>query len=199
MNTTNVKEIPGYTFGTDQAPTSPISMKDLELLKQTVLFTSEDEDYLRLAGQVLSEQIDQVLDVWYNFIGAHPHLAHYFTRPDGQLDAGYLANVRQRFAQWIVDTCNRPYDQDWLNYQYEIALRHYRTRKNKTDGVDAPPLIHMRYLIAAIYPFTATIKPFLAAKGHSAADVEKMFNAWFKAVTLQVALWTFPYVDREDF
>jgi hypothetical protein len=199
MCATHLKEIAGYTFGTSDVPVSPISLKDLELLKQTVLFTRDDERYLRTAGQVLAGQIDAILDVWYNFIGIHPHLARYFARPNGQLDAHYLSNVRERFGQWILDTCNRPYDQDWLNYQYEIALRHYRAKKNKTDHVDSAPIIHLRYLIAFIFPITATVKPFLAAKGHSALDVEKMFNAWFKAVNLHIALWSFPYVDREDF
>jgi hypothetical protein len=40
----------------------------------------------------------------------------------------------------------------------------------------------------------ATIRPFLAARGHSPAEVEAMFNAWLKAVTLQAALWCAPYL-----
>jgi hypothetical protein len=35
-----------------------------------------------------------------------------------------------------------------------------------------------------------TIKPYLAAKGHSAADVEKMHGALCKSLQLQTALWT---------
>jgi hypothetical protein len=38
-------------------------MEDLDLLKQTVLFTGEDERYLRMAGEVLEDQIEDVLDV----------------------------------------------------------------------------------------------------------------------------------------
>ncbi|RUR84185.1 hypothetical protein PCC6912_17790 [Chlorogloeopsis fritschii PCC 6912] len=75
----------------------------LQLLKQTVLFTEEDEKYLRQAGEVLADQI------------------------------------------------------------------------------------------------TATIKPFLAKKGHSLDDVEKMYQAWFKSVVLQVTLWCYPYVKDGDF
>jgi len=37
-------------------------------------------------------------------------------------------------------------------------------------------------------PVTATIKPFLSNKGHSAEDVENMYQAWFKSITLQVTL-----------
>jgi len=39
----------------------------------------------------------------------------------------------------------------------------------------------------------ATIWPFLAKKGHSSAEVERMHEAWCKAVMLQVTLWSRPY------
>ncbi|MGC8880538.1 MAG: protoglobin domain-containing protein, partial [Anaerolineae bacterium] len=55
-----------------------------------------------------------------------------------------------------------------------------------------------RYMVAFIYPITATIKPFLARKGHSAEEVEKMHQAWFKSVVLQVALWSAPYAKEGD-
>jgi hypothetical protein len=54
-------------------------------------------------------------------------------------------------------------------------------------------------LIAFIYPITATIKPFLANKGHKDDEVEKMHQAWFKSVVLQVALWSVPYTKPGDF
>jgi Protoglobin len=126
-------QIPGYTYGSEAVAKSPLSIADLELLKQTVLFTEEDEQYLRLAGEVLQDQIEDVLDVWYAYVGSHPHLAYYFSGPDNQLNNEYLAAVRKRFHQWILDTCNRPYDQEWLNYQQEIGLRHTYMKKNQTD------------------------------------------------------------------
>ncbi|MCS6903125.1 MAG: protoglobin domain-containing protein [Candidatus Bipolaricaulota bacterium] len=189
--------IAGYTYGS-VAP-SPVTLKDLEELKKAVLFSAEDEKYLKMAGEVLKDQIDAVLDLWYGFVGSHSHLAYYFSGPDGKPDAHYLAAVRKRFGQWILDTCNRPYDQTWLNYQHEIGLRHHRTKKNKTDNVKSVPHVSLRYLIAFIYPITATIKPFLAKKGHSADEVDKMYQAWFKSVTLQVALWSYPYAKDGDF
>lgn len=71
--------IAGYTFGTEQAAQSPLSLHDLELLKQTVLFTEDDEQFLRLAGEVLQDQIDAVLDLWYGFVASKPHLVYYFS------------------------------------------------------------------------------------------------------------------------
>jgi hypothetical protein len=189
--------IPGYTYGS--AAPSPVTMKEFEELKQAVLFTAEDEKYLKMAGEVLKDQIDAVLDLWYGFVGSHPHLVYYFSGPDGKPDANYLAAVRKRFGQWILDTCNRSYDQEWLNYQHEIGLRHHRTKKNKTDNVRSVPIVPLRYLIAFIYPITATIKPFLAKKGHRPEEVDKMHQAWFKSVTLQVALWSCPYAKDGDF
>lgn len=193
------RAIPGYSFGTETVARSPLSLDELELLKQTVLFTEEDARYLQLAGEVLEDQTDEVLDLWYDFVASHPHLVYYFSDSEGQPDEEYLGRVRERFKQWILDTCNRPYDQQWLDYQQEIALRHTRQEKNETDGAQAPEHIPLRYMIAFIYPITATIRPFLENKGHSPEEVEKMFQAWFKSVVMQVSLWSQPYTKEGDF
>ena len=126
------------------------------------------------------------------------HLVYYFSDREGNPIPDYLAAVRARFGQWIRDTCAARYDETWLNYQQEIALRHTRAKKNRTDQADsAADHIPLRYLIAFIYPITATIKPFLANKGHAADEVEKMYQAWFKSVVLQVTLWSAPYAKQE--
>ncbi|WP_046246473.1 protoglobin domain-containing protein [Hymenobacter terrenus] len=190
------QSIPGYTYG--QVSQSPVSVAELDLLKQTVLFSADDEQALLLAGQVLAPQTDAILDVWYGFVGAHPHLLRYFSF-NQQPDGNYLARVRARFGQWILDICNRPYDQQWLDYQHEIGLRHTTVKKNTTDGAVAEPLIHLRYLTTFIVPLTATIKPFLQNGGHSEAEVEAMHAAWFKAVTLTATLWSYPYVKEGQF
>ncbi len=194
-----VMNIPGYTYDSGSTARSPLTLEELEKLKKAVLFTEEDERYLRMAGQVLADQVEDVLDVWYGFVASHPHLVYYFTDGKGNASDEYLAAVRKRFGQWILDTCNRPYDQKWLNYAHEIGLRHHRTKKNRTDNVRSVPNVSFRYMVAFIYPITATIKPFLAKKGHSAEQVEKMHQAWFKSVVLQVALWSAAYVNPEDF
>jgi hypothetical protein len=179
---------------------SPLTLEEFEKLKETVLFTEEDVRSLRQSGEVLADQTEAILDVWYGFVGSKPFLLEYFRRKtDGEPDARYLAAVRQRFGQWILDTAAANYDQKWLDYQFEIGRRHHRTAKNRTDGVDAPEVIHFRYLTTLIYPITATLKPFLAKKGHSSEEVEKMHEAWLKSVILQVTLWSQPYVREGDF
>ncbi len=188
--------IPGYEYGTVQR--SPVTLAQLAELKQAVGWSDEDERYLKLAGEVLADQVDAILDLWYGFVGSVPALLHYFTGPDGRPLENYLQAVRKRFGQWILDTCRRPYDQQWLDYQHEIGLRHHRTKKNQTDRVQAPEHIPLRYLIALSAPITLTIKPFLASRGHSEETVEKMHAAWTKAVILQVALWSYPYARDGD-
>jgi len=106
--------------------------------------------------------------------------------------------VRERFGQWIRDTCATPYDEDWLNYQFEIGRRHTREKKNEVDDADAVEHIDMCYLVAFIYPITATIREFLADSDHSAEEVDAMYHAWFKSIVLQVTLWTYPYVPEEN-
>lgn len=193
--------IPGYTYGSPELPASKLTLKELDLLLQTVLWTEEDTKYMQMSLDILKDQTDDILDVWISFIAVYPHLAVYFSRKsDQKINKEYLSAVRMRFKQWIIDTARAEYDQKWLDYQYEIALRHYRTKKNKTDGADSVDIIHFRYIPAFIYPITATLKPFLAKKRtHSAEDVECMHQAWMKSVILQVCLWSQPYVKEGDY
>lgn len=190
--------IRGYTYGTPEVARSPVSVEDLKTLLATAAFGDEDRQYLRKAGEVLKDQVEEILDLWYGFVGSLPHLLHYFTGPDGQPIAEYLNAVRQRFGQWILDTCEREYDQQWLDYQHEIALRHHRAKKNRTDGVQAPDHIPLRYVLALAAPIILTIKPFLQKKGHSPEEVEKMHAAWTKAIIVQMALWSLPYAREGD-
>jgi len=189
--------IAGYLYGSDDLERSPVTEEDLALLKQTVLFGDDDERHLRMAGEVLRDQVEAVLDVWYGFVAAHPHLVLYFAGPDGSPIDDYLTRVRARFGQWIRDLCERPWDRAWLDYQEEIALRHTPAKKNQMDAADAPDRIPLRYLVAFVYPITATVREFLARKGHSDEEVDAMHQAWFKAVTLSVALWSRPYAGEE--
>jgi len=176
----------------------PVTMEELALLKTTLLWTPEDDQYLKMAGTVLEDQLDDVLDVWYGYVGGNKHLVYYFNSGD-RPSPEYLGQVRLRFKQWVLDLCNQSYDQNWLDYQHEVGLRH-TSKKGETDQVhNTPKLVHYRYMMAFIYPITVTIKPFLAKKGHSSQDVEKMYNAWFKAVVLSDIMWTKPYIKEGHF
>jgi hypothetical protein len=191
---------PGYALGQPTLARAPYSMADLAALQKSMLFGADDVAALRQSRAILADQTEAILDVWYGFVASTPELVVFFgdTR-SGQPDGAYLAGVRRRFALWILDTADAKYDQAWLDWQYEIGLRHNRVKKNKTDGAHGPAQVDFRYLPALTIPITTTLKPFLAKKGASAADVEKMHAAWVKAVLLQAILWSHPYIKDGEF
>jgi hypothetical protein len=191
-------QIPGYTYGNAAVAKSPISMAQFDELKTSAGFTEEDQRFLQIAGEVLSGQTRQIVALWRRqIIASIPHLARHSRSPDGKPLPEYLAQSNLRFEQWILDTCLRPYDQDWLNYQHEIALRHTAAKKNKTDGVGSTRCVPFGDIIAFVAVMNETIKPYLAASGHLSEQVERMHNAWCKSIQLQLALWANPYTDSE--
>ncbi len=192
-------DIAGYTYGSEALKTSPFSLAELDKLKATLLFSEDDAQWLRKSREVLEPQADKILDTWYGFVGGTPHLLTYFSSRDGVPDGQYLSRVRARFKQWILDTADANYDQDWLNYQYEIGLRHHRKGKNRVDNAKAVKHIHGRYVLALTYPVVATLKPFLQNANYSPEEVEKIHQAWLKSVLMQTILWIQPYVKKGDF
>jgi hypothetical protein len=195
--TTVAPEIPGYDYGSSTVEKSPVTFEEFEQLKRDANFNDEDVHWLGQAGKVLAEQAPALAGKWRDIIASLPHLAVYWQRPDGKRDAQYAEASGLRLQQWILDTYSRPYDQAWLNYQQDIALRHTSVKKNETDHVQTAPTIHLRHIIAfcAVITDPTIMKPFLAAKGHDAIDVDRMHQAWTKSIWLQIALWTEPYTD----
>lgn len=191
--------IPGSTHGTASLAPSPIGLEAFDRMKQSALFTDDDVRYLRLSCGIVEDQVEAILDVWYGFVGATPHLLASFAGRDGQPLGDYLGAVRRRFGQWILDTARAEYDQTWLDRQHEIGLRHHRTKKNRTDGAMAAAHVPFRDLFALIFPITHTLRPFLAAKGHAIDEVQRMHDAWVKSCLLQLTLWSHPYVKDGDF
>jgi hypothetical protein len=191
-------QIPGYTYGNAAVAKSPISMAQFDELKTSAGFTEEDQRFLQIAGEVLSGQTRQIVALWRSqIIASIPHLARHSRSPDRKPLPEYLAQSNLRFEQWILDTCLRPYDQDWLNYQHEIAMRHTAAKKITTDGVRSTPCVPFGDIIAFVAVMNETIKPYLTAKGHLLEQVERMHKAWCKSIQLQLALWAKPYTDSE--
>ena len=192
--------IPGYNPGSPEVARSPISMEEWKELQASAFFTDEDVTYLRLSYDVLKDQADDLVKVWRGIIFLHPHLKAYDEDPQtGEVDKAYTARVAKRFAQWVLDTAKAEYDQTWLDYQYEIGLRHHRTKKNKTDGGHTLGHIRARDLIAFAAATVAPMKPYLEKNGHSAEVVNRMYDAWWKSMILQVTLWSQPYMREGDF
>lgn len=186
----------GYQYGDSGLATSPVTLGELDLIKATLLWSDADTAALRRAGGILGPRAEEILDVWYGFVGSSPHLVSFFAGADGAPDGDYLGAVRARFARWIVDTCAANHDQAWLDWQHEIAVRHTAQGKNRTDGVESTSAeVSMRYMVAFVVPLTLTIRGFLDAGSADAADAQEMYDAWFKAITLTSTLWTEPYTS----
>jgi len=99
----------------------------------------------------------------------------------------------------VLDTARAQYNQEWLDYQYEIGLRHHRSKKNKTDNGHTLGHIRARDLIAFCASIVIPMKPYLAKKGHSPEIVNRMYDAWWKSMILQATLWIQPYIREGDF
>lgn len=189
-------QIAGYTYG--QAAPSPVTLDELRLLERTMQWSDDDEQALRLAGEVLADQAETLVDTWRAIIASQPYLARYSAFPDGRANPAYATASRPRFVRWVIDICTRPRDQAWLDYQQEIGLRHTRAKKNQTDEADSAEHIPYRYLLAFVPVILLTTKEFLARQGHNAAEVERMHAAWTKAVLLHLTLWSRPYMGAGD-
>jgi hypothetical protein len=186
--------IAGYDYGTERAAHSPLTLEELRQLEATVGWTDADAEALRRAGGFLCNEAEAMVDSWRAQIAQQPHLAKVFFGPQGKPDETYKAAVKKRFVQWVIDTCTRPHDQAWLDYQEEIGLRHTPAKKNKTEGAHTPDVVPLRYLIA----FTAQVvvggKEFLVEHTDDFLEVERMHRAWTRSLLLQIALWSRPYV-----
>ena len=186
----------GYTYD-EQLSASPVTTEQLSQLLTDVMWSEEDAVPLRRAGEILAPRVSEILDVWYDFIGSTPHLVAVFKGPDEQPDAEYLSRVRGRFEQWVVDVCSRDFDEQWLAYQEEIGLRHHTAKKNETDGVSSVwSHVPMSHMLALVVPVTLSVKQFLAEGASDGDDVEAMHQAWFKAVTVSLVLWSRPYAGE---
>ncbi|MCW2865534.1 MAG: Protoglobin [Actinoallomurus sp.] len=195
--TEHPERIHGYAYGTDEAADSPLTMEDLDRLKAAVWLTGDDERALRDAAEILADQADDMVTAYRARLGDQPWLRAYSGHPDGTPNPEYGAATKPRFDRWIIDACTRPLDQDWLNYQHEIGLRHTRMKKNATDDADSLDHIPMRYLLAFTAVVITTARDYLGAKGASPEQVDRMHSAFTKSVMLHVTVWTRPYVGPD--
>ena len=99
----------------------------------------------------------------------------------------------------MLDTARAEYDQAWLDYQYEIGLRHHRKKKNVTDHANAAAHIRGRDVLGFAAATVAPMRPYLEKGGHSGDVVRRMQDAWWKSMVLQVTLWSQPYMNQGDF
>jgi len=75
--------IPGYTLGTSAVGRSPVTLADFERMKASALLGDDDVKHLRLSHDIVEDQVEAILDVWYGFVGSQPHLLASFTSHRG--------------------------------------------------------------------------------------------------------------------
>ena len=168
--------------------------EDVELLLRISLFSQDDARALRSAWRILRGQTDDYLDVVLGVVAAYPPLVGaLMDSVGGGHGLETSAEItRQRFRRWLFETCNLPQDPPWLR---QLQARP-PAREASANAADALP--QFRYLIALVYPVVAAARPFLAAGGRNAVDIEQMQYALLKAILLQVALLAKLYIEAGD-
>jgi protoglobin len=193
---TDEHQIPGYIYAQPGVARSPVSLEELRLIETAVGWTEIDAAVLQRHSSIFKKHAEQMVNAWRAVIGEQPHLAELFFGPDGKPDEQYKARVKQRFVQWVIDASVRPHDQAWLDYQEEIGLRHTPEKKNKTDGAHTPSLVPLRYLLAFATVITTTSRRFFIDAGVKDEELQKLEDAWSKAVQLHITLWARPYAKH---
>lgn len=128
--------IPGYTYGTAAVAASPVTVADFELMKKSALFGDEDVKYLRLSHDVVKDQVEAILDVWYGFVGSQPHLLKSFLgKSDGKPLGDYL-------GECVSDSLNG----------FSIRLVRSTTRNGSTISTRSACVIIVRRKTARTTP-----------------------------------------------
>jgi hypothetical protein len=93
------EEIPGYSYGLAEVASSPVSMEELAALKISAGFTEEDKRYLRLAGEVLRDQTEQIVHHWRSrIIASIPESRQTFPNTRGGSDSGVPGENQRAFS-----------------------------------------------------------------------------------------------------
>ncbi len=165
-----------------------------------MLFTAEDAQWLRKSGEILHDQIEQILDVWYgssprNLIFSKPSPTPQPASPTRLILPRSVSGLPAGSA-----TLDPP-----------ITIKHLARLSIRDRAAPPPrgPEPHGRGACRGCRAYALHARPALSsyrhsrtvpgAKGGAAAEVQRMREAWTKSVLLQLILWCEPYVDPEDF
>ena len=101
-------------------------------LKQSVMWSTDDAT-LQLKGDELESQIAECLETWDGFVDDRDFLQYVAAVDTNEPIDDSLERSRERFGQWIRDTCVTVYDKTCLDYQSESSPRHYRKTRPTTS------------------------------------------------------------------
>ena len=181
LHEAEASSVAGYDYGVAGVARSPVSLAELQQLEATVGWSTEDVKVLQRHGDLFRDKAEQMVDSWRAVIGARPHPAKWFVGSDGKPDDDYKTKIKKRFVQ------------AWLDYQEEIGLRHTPDKKNRTDGAQTPSLVPLRFQFAFGTVVASTTRKFFVDAGIRDGELQKLQDAWSKAVQLHITLWSRPY------
>jgi len=73
---------------------------------------------------------------------------------------------------------------------------HTPEKKNQTDDAHTPAVVPLRYLIAFGTIVATATRKFFVDGGVRGEELQKLEDAWSKAVQLHITLWSRPYVKE---
>ncbi|WP_167014537.1 protoglobin domain-containing protein [Chitinophaga sp. Cy-1792] len=157
-----------------------ITLRELILLKRLLLYTRKDEELLREAAPMLKQSATGILRKWYAFIQADNYLAQYFS--DIKDEDAFLAS---RMGEWLNQLLT-------IQEIPHADLIERKIKEGDSLNMSLDPAL-LRYLVAFSYPVINAGNEVLYRAGYKEAILAGMQLAWYKAVTLSVALWAYPF------
>ncbi|MFB6455767.1 protoglobin domain-containing protein [Chitinophaga sp. Hz27] len=176
-----INDLIGETDGTHPA----ISLRELILLKRLLLYTRKDEELLKQVAPVLKQSATGILRQWYTFIMADNYLAQYFKDIKDE-DAFMISSM----AQWLNQLLDIQDGPHWDMLEKKI-------KEGDSLNMSLDPAL-LRYIVAFAYPVINAGNEVLSAAGYKGAILSNMQLAWYKAVTLSVVIWAYPFKQSKN-
>jgi len=190
-------QIKGYIYGSQEVPKLKITKQELEQLLDSALWTNEDEENRKILGEIIKENMNEILNKIVSYFGSREYLIYYFKDKQGVTTiTEYVNNTVDRLAQWLLDICFRPIDENFVNYQYLIGIRHTYDGKGKADNIESIQHIPMRYMITCIFSVTSVLKEYIEKKLEDPKLVDRLYNTWFKLQVITTALFCAHYAKE---
>jgi hypothetical protein len=84
-----VRQIPGYDFGSSNSAVSPLSEEELRQLEDTLGWTREDEEILFKHAHLFRSHAEEMVDSWRAVV--HYNFRHYFRLAEYELGKTFRA------------------------------------------------------------------------------------------------------------
>jgi DNA-binding transcriptional LysR family regulator len=148
----STETIQGYAYGAKDIQPSSVSMQELEDLKVTVGWMDDDPIYLRLAGEALEDQTEQIVDRWRNVIIAGiPNPVPSTFRVEPLFEDVFLCVLGRKLKRGKSSVTIKEY----LSFRH-ISVETQPNEQNLIDrslsetGLQRRVAVHLPYFLAAI-------------------------------------------------